>query len=135
MHNWALASLGVAAGPATFLVDTSVALVAQPIQNALRAFSAHTGAWTSRCRSGYRDTFRVSGNIALVAPTQNALRAQRDNWRGLGQLVVPVDTGDTSGYERCWWHSQLKTNCVPIVLSLELGRPSAVLWTPETRSR
>ena len=31
----------------TFLVDTNVALVAQPTQNQLRAYSAVTGTWAS----------------------------------------------------------------------------------------
>ena len=30
-----------------------------------------------------------------------------------------------------WWHSQPKTNCVPIVLSLAPGHPSALLWILE----
>jgi hypothetical protein len=92
------ASLGVAVDTGdTFLVDTNVALVAQPTRNALRAFSAITGgAWNSLVVPvDTGDTFLVDTNVALVAqPTQNQLRAYSavtGTWASLG---VAVDAGD-----------------------------------------
>ena len=73
-----------------------VALVAQPTQNQLRAYSAGTGAWESLgVAVDPGDTFLVGGNTALVAqPTRNALRAFSaitGTWASVG---VPVDSGD-----------------------------------------
>jgi hypothetical protein len=47
----------------TFLVDTNVALVAQPTQNQLRAYSAVTGTWASLgVAVDAGDAFKVGGN-------------------------------------------------------------------------
>ena len=53
-----------------------VALVSQPTQNQLRAYSAVTGTWASLgVAVDTGDTVLVGGNTALVAqPVQNALR-------------------------------------------------------------
>ena len=74
-----------------------MALVAQPIQNALSAYSAVTGTWASlTVPVDTGDTFLADTNVALVAqPTQNQLRAYSavtGTWASLG---VTVDTGDT----------------------------------------
>ena len=74
-----------------------VALVAQPTQNALRAYSAVTGTWASlTVPVDTGDTFLVGGNTALVAqPVQNVLRAFSAITGTWVSIAVPVDTGDT----------------------------------------
>jgi hypothetical protein len=73
-----------------------VALVGQPTRNALRAYSAVTGAWASLSVAvDTGDTFLVGGNTALVAqPTRNELRAFSAITAAWASLSVPVDTGD-----------------------------------------
>jgi hypothetical protein len=71
-----------------------VALVAQPTQNALRAYSAVTGTWVSlTVPVDTGDTFLVDTNVALVAqPTQNELRAYSavtGTWASLALLWIP----------------------------------------------
>jgi hypothetical protein len=73
-----------------------VALVAQPTQNQLRAYSAVTGTWASLgVAVDTGDTFLVGGNTAFVAqPTRNALRAFSAITGAWASLTVPVDPGD-----------------------------------------
>ena len=73
-----------------------VALVAQPTQNQLRAYSAVTGTWASLgVAMDPGDAFKVGGNTAFVAqPTQNALRAFSAITGAWASLTVPVDPGD-----------------------------------------
>jgi hypothetical protein len=77
-------------------VDTNVALVAQPTQNELCAYSAVTGTWASLgVVVDTADTFLVGGNTAFVAqPTRNALRAFSAITGAWASLTVPVDPGD-----------------------------------------
>ena len=73
-----------------------VALVAQPTQNQLRAYSAVVGTWASLgVAVDTGDTFLVDTSVALVAqPTRNALRAFSAITGAWVSLTVPVDPGD-----------------------------------------
>ena len=73
-----------------------VALVAQPTQNQLRAYSAVTGTWASLgVAVDPGDAFKVGGNTAFVAqPTQNALRAFSAITGAWASLTAPIDPGE-----------------------------------------
>jgi hypothetical protein len=73
-----------------------VALVAQPTQNQLHAYSVVTGTWASLgVAVDPGDAFKGGGNTAFVAqPTQNALRAFSAITGAWASLTAPIDPGE-----------------------------------------